>query len=155
MNLIKLVAAVSLISPILVMADSNWLITPQEVSHETAWVEAHPSAMRMSAKVPSAGSPDIDLVAPTNLEDPIKAPFPIHLVFKAKDGATIKPGTFRILYGFLKIDITDRLAGHAKVGPDGIEVKSADIPAGNHHLITRITDDRGRQGETDFEFTVK
>lgn len=155
MNSLKLAAAIALIFPVLAWADTNWLITPQEVSQETAWVEDHPSAMRLSAKPPTPGSPDIDLLAPSNLNDPIKAPFPIHLVFKAKDGAVIKPESFRILYGFLKLDITDRLTGHAKVGPDGIEVASADIPPGSHHLITRVSDDRGRQGETDFDFTVK
>lgn len=151
----KLTAVVTLFFPMLAWADSNWLITPQEVSQESAWVEEHPSAMRLNAKPPTPGSPDIDLIAPANLGDPLKTPFPIHLVFKPKDGAAIKPGSFRILYGFLKLDITERLTGHAKVGPDGIEVQSADIPPGTHHLITRVSDDRGRQGESDFDFTVK
>jgi hypothetical protein len=44
---------------------------------------------------------------------------------------------------------------HAKVQPDGIEVAKAEIPPGTHRLFTRVSDDKGHQGEMEFDFTVQ
>lgn len=132
-----------------------WLVTPEEVREDAAWAQQHPGAGEFAAKAFTPGAPAISMIAPASLAEPLKAPFPIRISFKAQDGAAIKPDSFRALYGFLKVDITDRLAAHAKIAPEGIDVERADIPAGSHRILLRISDDRDRQGETEIRFTVQ
>ena len=151
----RLLAAIfAALSP-LASAGPNWLVSPEEVRQEAAWEASHVLPVRSKTRALTVGGPDIDLLAPASLAAPLKAPFPIRLAFKARDGATIKPESFRALYGFLKIDITERLVSRAKIGPGGIEVDKADIPAGNHRLTLRISDDRERQTETEVRFSVE
>ncbi len=137
------------------LADPNWLISPEEVKQNAAWVGKHGEPVAYKTRAFSPGQPEISVVSPAAVSEPLKAPFPIRVTFKAKEGATIKPDSFRALYGFLKVDITDRLASRAKIGPDGISVESADIPAGNHRLMLRVSDDRDRQAETEIRFSVQ
>ncbi|MDD5248756.1 MAG: hypothetical protein PHY45_07215 [Rhodocyclaceae bacterium] len=137
------------------LAQPTWLVTPDEARQDAAWAQQHPAADEFTTRAFAPGAPDISMVSPASLAEPLKAPFPIRIVFKAQDGATIKPESFRALYGFLKVDITERLAGRAKVGPEGISVDSANIPAGNHRIVLRVSDDRDRQGETEIRFTVQ
>lgn len=132
-----------------------WLVTPDEVREDATWAQKHPGAGEFAAKAFVPGAPAIAMVSPASLTEPLKAPFPIHISFKAQEGATIKPESFRALYGFLKVDITERLAGRTKIAPDGINVERADIPAGNHRILLRISDDRDRQGETEIKFSVQ
>lgn len=150
----KLLAAAAMAVPLIAWAEPNWLVTPQEAVQDAAWGASHPAPPKMRTRGLAPGTPDINVIAPASLKEPLKAPFPIRLAFKAKDGATIKPESFRALYGFLKIDITDRLAGRAKIGPEGIEVDKANIPAGNHRLVLRVSDDRDRDSEVELKFAV-
>jgi hypothetical protein len=136
-------------------AEPAWLVTPDEVKQDAVWAQKNPAAEEFSPRAFAPGAPDISMVSPASLAEPLKAPFPIRISFKAQDGAAIKPESFRALYGFMKVDITERLAGRAKVGPEGISVDSANIPAGNHRLFLRVSDDRDRQGETEIRFTVQ
>lgn len=137
-------------------AEPTWLITPDEVQQDSA---AAPKTERKSGvfrtrAIPTS-APEIAVTAPVSLGEPLKAPFPIRVAFKAKDGAAIKPESFRAYYGFLKVDITERLAGKAQVTADGISVENANIPSGSHKLTLRVTDDRDRQAETEIRFSVQ
>jgi hypothetical protein len=139
----------------MVRANPTWLVTPDEVNQETAWRAVNPEPLMLRPKNVPPGKPDIAMVTPAVLADPLKTPFPIRIAFKAKDGAVIKPETFRALYGFLKVDITERLTGKAKVTMEGINVESAAIPSGSHRLVLRVSDDKNREGEAEIRFTVE
>jgi hypothetical protein len=155
LKLHTLAGLVALAGVALAWAEPNWLITPDEVNQEAVWRASNPEPVMFRPKNVSPGRPVIEMVAPASLAEPIKTPFPIRIAFKAKDGATIKPETFQALYGFLKIDITERLTGKAKVTREGIDVESAAIPSGNHRLVLRVSDDKDRQGETEIRFSVQ
>ncbi|MGE5467098.1 MAG: hypothetical protein ACM3Y9_06710 [Ignavibacteria bacterium] len=136
-------------------AEPQWLVTPDDMRQEAAWVRQNPGATQFRTRAFTPGSPEIVVVSPASLTEPLKAPFPIRVSFKPKEGAAVKPETFRALYGFMKIDITERLTGRAKVGAEGIHVESANIPAGSHRLFLRVSDDRDREAETEIRFTVQ
>ena len=154
-RLSKWLGVVAIVCSGAALAEQNWLVTPDEVKQEAVWEENNPAARTFRTRAFLEDSPDIILVTPVSLLEPLKAPFPIHVSFKAKDGAIVKPESFRVLYGFLKIDITERLASRARIGTEGASVENADIPAGNHRLVLRVSDDRGRQGETELRFSVQ
>jgi hypothetical protein len=100
------------------------------------------------------GAPVIELSKP-KLNDTLKAPFPIQLVFKASDDAEVLPETFKVFYGFMKLDITDRVVKNTKVTKTGLTVDQADIPAGTHKLLLQITDSKNRKTEMPMSFTVE
>lgn len=139
----------------LAAAEPLWLVTPDEVRADAAWGQSNPASQPYRTRAFAPGLPEIAVVAPTSLAAPLTAPFPIRVVFKAQDGAAIKPDSFRAYYGFLKVDITERLAGRAKVGANGIDIESAAIPAGNHRLFLRVSDDRDRESEKEIRFSVQ
>ncbi len=72
----------------------------------------------------------------------------------AAAGAEIDPTTFRVLYGWLGIDITDRLKEHANITPEGIRAENAELPEGRHELTLEIADTKGRYGAATLEFTI-
>lgn len=103
---------------------------------------------------PEPGAPVIELQTP-KLQDTLKAPFAIHLVFKAAEDAEVVPDSFKVLYGFLKLDITERITQHAKPTKDGLSVEQANIPAGSHKLLLQIRDSKNRQAEKTMSFNVE
>lgn len=135
-----------------VLADPAWLVTPDEAARD--WKRSQIEDAPRVAKSFVPGAPDLALVKPANLAEPLKAPFPINLAFKAKDGAAIVPESFKALYGTFRLDITDRIVRHAKVTAGGINLDKAEIPSGSHKLILQVKDDRNRQGEVELRFSV-
>ena len=103
--------------------------------------------------VPDQNAPNVDLVLPVKL-DGVKAPFPVELRFSAKAGAQIDPASFKVSYGFLGIDLTERIRKAAAVRADGIRAEKVEIPPGSHRLTVRITDSAQRVGEREIRLTV-
>jgi hypothetical protein len=128
---------------------SDWLVTEDEMNASLA----APEPMRTRA-VPVPGAPRIDLQAPV-INAPVKAPVNIRLAFNTESPAQARPDSFKAYYGRLRIDITQRLLGAAKVTADGIQVDGAALPKGQHRLSLRIEDSMGRTGERTFEFEVQ
>lgn len=132
--------------------NADWLVTPKEAAESQAQYKKFPG---MSAKAfPVMGAPEISLIKPS-LSGVVKTPVDIQMVFKPKDGAEIDLSSFRVLYGFLGIDITSRLLKHAVPTEDGVKVSHADLPQGSHHLVIQVADKRQRKGQADIEFKVE
>jgi len=62
--------------------------------------------------------------------------------------------SFRATYGWLAIDITNRIIEHAQVNASGVFANDADIPAGHHKVTLQVADNMHRVGNRTFEFTV-
>lgn len=132
----------------------SWLVTPDEVaaSFQARVTTKAVEGLRRAAPL---DAPSIVLVQPQSLNSPLKAPLSIVLRFAAKDGAHINVKTLKVLYGFLKLDITSRLLAQAKVDEQGLQLDNAPIPAGDHRLVLQVADDKGRLTETDIRFSVQ
>jgi hypothetical protein len=100
-----------------------------------------------------AGAPLIDIVAP-RIGNVVTSPTSIQLVFQASAPSAVRPETFKVLYGRLRLDITQRLLGAASISAQGIDVKNANLPKGSHRLLLSIEDSLGRQGQKQLEFEV-
>lgn len=112
-----------------------------------------------AALVPRAAdlnAPSITVVTPDS-SAPIQPPVDIDLRFKPAAGATVNIGSLKILYGFLKLDITQRIlqAPGVQVSAAGLTAKGARLPSGSHKLLIEISDNLGRGGSQLLEFTVK
>jgi hypothetical protein len=77
--------------------------------------------------------------------------------FKPAEGATVNVSSLKIKYGFLGLDITQRIlqAPGVLVSADGLRASGARLPSGSHKLLIEIADNYGRTGRQPLEFTVK
>jgi hypothetical protein len=120
--------------------------------------EMRASAAASDALVPrtavSPNAPQIDILHP-KLDSPIASPTAIQLVFVPSASSTVRPETFKVLYGRLRVDITQRLTQVAKVTAEGVHIKEASLPKGTHRLLLSIEDQLGRQGIKSLDFEIK
>lgn len=100
------------------------------------------------------GAPQIEIVHP-RLDSPVVSPTAIQLMFVPAASSVVSPETFKVLYGRLRIDITQRLINAAKVTAEGISVKEVSLPKGSHRLLISIEDLQGRQGIKSLDFEIK
>jgi hypothetical protein len=130
-------------------AQAFQLVTEQEAAASRAAPE--PLVPRT---VPAPDAPRINLVAPS-LTAAVPSPTRIQVQFQAAAPAAIKPESFRVRYGALRLDITSRITGAAKVTATGIDVAEAALPKGSHRLFIEIQDSAGRTAERQVQFVVE
>ena len=99
-------------------------------------------------------APQIELSAP-KLSAPVSSPTPIELRFQPTPPSTVKPDTFKVLYGSFEVDITKRILNVAKVTESGVNVQEASLPKGKHKLLMVVEDTSGRRGNKTIEFEVQ
>jgi hypothetical protein len=99
-------------------------------------------------------APLIELFAP-KLSAPISSPTVIEVKFQPTAPSTIKPESFRVLYGSLEVNITKRILSLAKVTESGVFVQEANLPKGKHKLMMVVEDTAGRRGNRSLDFEVK
>jgi hypothetical protein len=99
-------------------------------------------------------APLIELSAP-KLSAPVGSPTPIELKFQPTPPSSVKPETFKVLYGAFEIDITKRILNVAKVSETGVHVQEASLPKGKHKLLMVVEDTSGRRGNKTIEFEVQ
>ena len=132
------------------------LITAAE-AQQTAKAEADaPAEVIRPRQVPAPRGtlPSIKVLAPTTTAAPVAAPLRIEVAFTPPPGARIVPSSFRVLYGLLKIDLTERLRRHATVSESGVVVDRAVVPEGQHRLILQVADDQGNTAEQELRIRV-
>lgn len=150
-------AFLSLQAPLLAL--SLWALTAQVQAFDLVSLQemqASQTAIEpLTAKVsPVSGAPQIEVVHP-KLDAPVVSPTPIQLMFVPAGSSSVRPETFKVLYGRLRIDITQRLVNAAKITADGISVKEASLPKGSHRLLLSVEDVQGRLGMKSLDFEIK
>ena len=99
-------------------------------------------------------APLIELSAP-KLSAPVSSPTAIEVKFQPTSPSTVKPESFRVLYGSFEIDITKRILSLTKVTETGVFVQEASLPKGKHKLLMVVEDTAGRRGNRSLDFEVK
>lgn len=123
------------------------LITAEEAKRDAA------APAYATKALPMAGVPTIELLSP-DVKRPLTGAVNIVVRWSASDGASIDLGSFRVLYGRLRLDVTERLAAHAKVTPTGVDAPNASLPEGHHRLIIQVADTLKRVGRQEVSFEV-
>lgn len=98
--------------------------------------------------------PDISVLKPFMGKD-ILSPTHITMTFRAQNQATIDVSSLKFLYGWLGLDITDRIKENAVITATGLSAKNVTLPKGEHVIIVKISDSLGRMAEKEIEFTIK
>jgi hypothetical protein len=129
------------------------LFSAAEAQKEQKAAADHVEPPRMRSSAPPRPGPAIKVLAPS-ITSAVAAPLRIELVFEPLPGSRIVPGSFRVLYGVLKIDLTERLRRHATVTESGVVVEQAMVPDGVHRLFIQVADDKGNQAEHELRVRV-
>jgi hypothetical protein len=139
---------------VLAAAGGFRLLSQEEYQSELA-ARAKPGAS-FATRAADLNAPTITVVKPDR-SGPIQPPVDIDVRFQAAEGATVSLPSLRIRYGFLGIDVTQRILGApgVQVSPAGLRASGAQLPSGSHKLIIEIADNYGRTGRQTLEFTVK
>jgi hypothetical protein len=130
------------------------LLSAQEYKSELT-ARAAPNATLIT-KSADLDAPTITVVRPDRSAD-IQPPVDIDVRFKAAAGSTVNVSSLKITYGFLRLDITQRILGApgVKVTADGLKASGAQLPVGSHKLVIEIADNIGRTGRQPLEFTIR
>lgn len=131
------------------------LITAAEAKGAAqAEAAAAPKPRTRSLLLPKGPAPAIRVVTPDAPGATVPAPLRIELAFSPLPGTRIVPSSFRVLYGVLKIDLTERLRAHATITETGVLVEQAQVPEGQHRLLVQVADDQGNVAEQELRFRV-
>jgi hypothetical protein len=128
------------VSPAIAVEPSWQLISPEEMEKYTDIEDGGELNVR---SVPDALAPEIIVQYPDSTKT-IASPTDIRLVFRAADGSKVLPQTFRVKYGALGFDVTERIISRYRPTSSGLSVERAGLPAGKHLLTLTIQDDAGR-----------
>jgi hypothetical protein len=130
------------------------LLSAQEYQSELS-ARATPGAA-ITLRAADFDAPTISVIKPDR-SAPIQPPVDIDVHFKAAQGASVNIASLKIMYGFLKLDITKRIlnAPGVQVSAAGLKASGAQLPSGNHKLAIEVADNIGRVGRQPLEFTVK
>ena len=151
MTAIRALCLCFLLASLNATARAQWLVSDQEAAADRAAPE--PFAMKA---VPAPNAPRINLVAPAlTASATVSSPTRILVRFEPTQPATINPESFRVKYGSLKLDITNRITAASKVTAEGIDVSEARLPKGAHRLLIEIEDSLGRVGERLVQFVIE
>ncbi|MCA3241644.1 MAG: hypothetical protein ING89_10130 [Rubrivivax sp.] len=129
------------------------LITSGEAQQAAQAERTMPQPVR-TRNLPKPDAPGITVLSPSAPGKPVTAPLRIEVSFQPAAGAKIVPSSFRVLYGLLKIDLTDRLRQHATVTETGVVVDGAKVPDGQHRMFLQVADDKGNTTEQELRFRV-
>lgn len=142
------IAAFGLALPTLpCIAQTSWpLITPNEDARDRA-------APRVPAPPDTPPPPRIDLLHP-DISRPLQNPVTIEVRFTAGTGRQINMRSFRAAYGWLAINITDRILQHAVKGRDSLSAANVALPTGDHRITLSIADTSGKTASRTFRFSV-
>jgi hypothetical protein len=123
------------------LADGE-LLTPSEAEQINS--EPVPPQQRQRGFVPGGSKPPMPILQPK--ERKVNSPFAIQVAFPP-DAAI---DSFRTYYGPQKVDITDRIAGHAskegsgvQIDGSGVRMEKAQLPKGKHVLEFEVKTPQG------------
>jgi hypothetical protein len=97
--------------------------------------------------------PKIEIIAPSSVAD-VQPPVRIDVKFVGEEGKPVNPDSFRVYYGFMGIDITDRIRKVTQITAAGFTAEGAELPAGSHTLKLEIADTSGRKTNLTLKFKV-
>lgn len=154
MKLPSCTLGVVLLTALLPVSAEEWVSASEvlrEAEYQARSPEARPRTRALSKEDPEA--PLIEVIRPNPLNN-LKQPFPVELRFTARSGAPIDPKSLKVSYGFMGLDLTERIRKSATVTPEGLRAENVEIPKGEHRLTVRVADARGLVGERDIRIKV-
>ena len=97
--------------------------------------------------------PGIRILSPDAGGQSLASPFPLRIAFEPHGGAKIDLSTVRLTYlRSPSVDLTERVK--AGLSEKGIDLKAAEVPAGEHQIRVSVQDSDGRQSNVVLNLNV-
>lgn len=98
-------------------------------------------------------APRIEVVSP-GMAKPLANPFDVVVRFVPNGDSAIDPKSLKVRYGFLRIDVTQRLLGAAKWNGNEISANGAQAPKGKHRFFVQVSDTKNRVAEAELQVVI-
>jgi len=131
--------------------ESFQLISDSEYQKQVGF--KRPPVLTRGITVTPKGSPKISIKKPT-ISGVVASPTNIEISFEADEGAQIEVDSLEVLYGWLALDITDRIKQHAELSVKGLVASNVSLPEGDHTITIVIKDSKGRATEKELSFSI-
>lgn len=140
-----------LFSALIVLAAAPSLHADPLITEEEAAMPTSPDVGLTTRGI--TRGPSIEQVSPAP-DAKIKSPIALVVKIGARNDATIDKDSVKLTYIRGKnVDVTSRIKPF--ITADGIEMKKADVPAGNHVLRLDVKDSQGRSTTTMIKLSVE
>lgn len=135
-------------------SDGGWVISEDEISAE-ADVSPNGQGRSVSRSVDmfKPGHPRIELVRPDSLKK-LANPVNMELRFTAEDDVQIDMASFRVKYGRLGLDITDRLLKYGRLDVNRASLVNVELKPGSYDVEVVIADTRKRESRLPLHIEV-
>lgn len=120
----------------------------------TAQQSARDRAAQHRPESPDLPAPPVIQLLRPDISKPIKSPTTIEVRLSAGSGTPVDMRTFEATYGWLRIDITDRLLARAKKTPDSLLAENVNLPLGEHSVTLSVANISGKPASRTFNFSV-
>jgi len=127
------------------------LISDSEYQNQLGF--KRPPVLTRGFIVTPKGSPKINVKKPA-ISGVVVSPTNIEISFEAGEDAQIDVDSLEVLYGWLALDITDRIKKHAKLSVKGLVASNVSLPEGEHTITIIIKDSKGREAEKELSFSI-
>ena len=139
------------------IADEPFMLVSEE-EYLLQLDQKKPPRQKMKLKMRSISgadqeSPLITINSPSVTSE-LHSPIRIDINFKAPDDANIQADSLKVMYGWLSLDITERIRQHAQISHSGILAENVELPVGKHNITIEITDTMERSAEKEFSFEI-
>jgi len=131
--------------------ESFQLISESEYQNQIGF--KRPPVLTRGFSITPKGSPKINIKKPT-ISGVVASPTNIEISFEADDDAQIELDSLEVLYGWLALDITDRIKEHAELSAKGLVASNVSLPEGDHTITIVIKDSKGRETEKELSFSI-
>ena len=135
--------------PFVLVSKAEYL---QQLDHKNAQHKNKIPKMRSFFGV-KKNAPLITINSPAGKSE-LYSPIRIEVNFKAHDGANIQADSLKVLYGWMNLDITDRIKEYAQISHSGISAKNVELPVGKHYITIEIRDTKKRSAEKEVYFEI-
>jgi hypothetical protein len=97
--------------------------------------------------------PVVEQVTPDPDAAPVKSPLLLKIKFQTRNNVPIDKDSVKLTYVRTPgVDLTSRIKAH--IGDDGIDMKQAEVPPGNHVIRIELKDQQGRSSSTTIKLSV-
>lgn len=98
--------------------------------------------------------PVVEQVTPDpDANTPVKSPLSLKIKFQTRNNVPIDKDSVKLTYVRTPgVDLTSRIKAH--IGDDGIDMKQAEVPPGNHVIRIELKDQQGRSSSSTIKLSV-
>ena len=132
----------------------SWaLVTAEEIQAEAEFA-AERSLQAGQQRRSHPGAPAIKILAP-DVDTRLASPITMHVTFSAQEGSDINPASLRILYGLLRLDVTERVLQHVSFDGTQLRADGMELPNGTHRFTVEIADTKERLTRSSIKVRVR